>query len=164
MGSATGLSSGQVTTLLKMPVVVKPLESKFGTAAQATQARVVANILIVLLYLLIILNSQLILTSVAEEKTSRIAELLIASVDPKALLAGKIAASASLAIVQLVVWVALGFAFGSTSAMTPGQMNSHGGSDGFSFTGISPADIGGFVIFFLLGFLQMATMFAASAR
>jgi ABC-2 type transport system permease protein len=157
---ATNISSGQVGSLMKVPVDVKPLASKFGTAAQADQAKIVANLLIVLLYLLIVLNSQLIMTSVAEEKTSRIAELLVASVKPSSLLAGKIAASASLAIVQMALWVAVGFAFGSSTPTT--HLASHASpSAPFSLSGVSPTDIAGFVIFFLLGYLQMATMFAA---
>jgi len=160
VGFATNLSSNQVSALLKMPIDVRPLGSKFGTAAQADEARLVANILIFLLYLLIVLNSQLIMTSVAEEKTSRIAELLVASVNPSSLLAGKIAASATLAIVQMVLWVAIGFAFGSGASMT-GHTSSDSGQQTFSLTGISPTDVAGFVIFFLLGYLQMATLFAA---
>lgn len=166
IGFSTALSASQVAALMNMPVDVHPLASKFGTAAQADQARVVANVLIFLLYLLIVLNSQLIMTSVAEEKTSRIAELLVASVNPKALLAGKIAASASLAIVQMIVWVAIGFAVGAhtpppEAAAQSGAAASAGSGDVFSMTGISSIDIAGFVIFFLLGYLQMATMFAA---
>jgi ABC-2 type transport system permease protein len=165
IGFSTALSAKQVAALMNMPVEVHPLASKFGTAAQADQARVVANVLIFLLYLLIVLNSQLIMTSVAEEKTSRIAELLVASVNPKALLAGKIAASASLAIVQMVVWVAIGFAVGAHTpppdAVAQAGPAAPSGSDVFSLTGISSIDIAGFVIFFLLGYLQMATMFAA---
>lgn len=165
IGFSTALSPKQVAALMNMPVDVHPLASKFGTAAQADQARVVANVLIFLLYLLIVLNSQLIMTSVAEEKTSRIAELLVASVNPKALLAGKIAASASLAIVQMVVWVAIGFAVGAhtppTGAAAQTGSAPPSGSDVFALTGISSIDIAGFVIFFLLGYLQTATMFAA---
>ena len=158
VGFAMHLPPDKVSSLLKMPVVVRPLGSKFGTAAQADQARVVANILIFLLYLLIVLNSQLILTSVAEEKTSRIAELLVASVNPSSLLAGKIAASATLAILQMVLWVAIGFAFGSTAGS---RVGSDGGPPSLSLGGISSTDVAGFAVFFLLGYLQMATMFAA---
>ncbi len=162
VGFSMNLSARQVDRLLTMPIDVKPLSSKFGTAAQADQARVVANVLIFLLYLLIVLNSQLIMTSVAEEKTSRIAELLVASVRPSSLLAGKIAASASLAILQMALWVAIGFIVGThgpgaTGSINPGSTDSNA----FSLSGISPADIVGFVVFFMIGYLQMATMFAA---
>jgi ABC-2 type transport system permease protein len=166
IGFSTKLSQSQVNALLKMPVDVRPWGSKFVTAAQADSARLAANALIFVLYILIVLNAQLILTSVAEEKTSRIAELLIASVRPSSLLAGKIAASATLAVVQLIVWAAIGFALGadfgssvtSSAAMDTGARN---GSDTFSLSGISSGDIAGFIVFFLIGYLQMATLFAA---
>lgn len=161
IGFATKLSSKQVMSLLKMPIEVKPLGSKFGTAAQADQARVVANILIVLLYILIVLNSQLIMTSVAEEKTSRIAELLVASVSPSTLLAGKIAASATLAILQMALWVAIGFVFGSSATASSMHATTNASPQAMSFSGISAADIAGFIVFFFLGYLQMATIFAA---
>lgn len=159
---STGLAQKQVSGLLKFPVDMHPLESKFGTAAQADQARGVANVLIFVLYLLIVLNSQLIMTSVAEEKTSRIAELLVASVRPSALLAGKIAASATLAILQLVLWGAIGFLAGTQGNAQPAMVQG-GGDQGFSLAGISSVDIGLFVLFFLIGYLQMSTMFAAIA-
>lgn len=157
---STNLTQQQVRALIKLPVDVHPLESKFGSAAQADQARMVANVLIFLLYLLIVLNSQLIITSVAEEKTSRIAELLVASVNPSALLAGKIAASATLALLQMVLWVAIGVAVG---AQTPpgSHAEAAGAQHMLSFSAISPLDVAGFAIFFLVGYLQMSTMFAA---
>lgn len=157
---STNLTQQQVRALIKLPVDVHPLESKFGSAAQADQARMVANVLIFLLYLLIVLNSQLIITSVAEEKTSRIAELLVASVNPSALLAGKIAASATLALLQMVLWVAIGVAVG---AQTPpgSHAEAAGAQHMLSFSAISPWDVAGFAIFFLVGYLQMSTMFAA---
>lgn len=157
---STNLTQQQVRALIKLPVDVHPLESKFGSAAQADQARMVANVLIFLLYLLIVLNSQLIITSVAEEKTSRIAELLVASVNPSALLAGKIAASATLALLQMVLWVAIGVAVG---AQTPPASHAEaaGAQHMLSFSAISPWDVAGFAIFFLVGYLQMSTMFAA---
>lgn len=164
IGSSTKLSQRQVNALLHLPIDVRPLGSKFGSAQQADQARLVANVLIFVLYLLIVLNAQLIMTSVAEEKTSRIAELLVASVRPSALLAGKIAASATLAFVQLAVWAAVGFALGAdfgSSARGGMDASTAAASPALSLSGISNADIAGFVIFFLLGYLQMATLFAA---
>lgn len=163
IATSTKLAPRQVASLLQMPVDVRPLGSKFGTAAQADAARVVANVLLFVLYLLIVLNAQLIMTSVAEEKTSRIAELLVASVRPSSLLAGKIAASATLAIVQLIVWAAVGFALGSGfgSATTPGMEPASATPTTLSLTGISGHDAVGFIVFFLVGYLQMATLFAA---
>lgn len=159
---AAGLPRDQVRTLMRVPVTVHSVASKFGTAAQMNTARTIAYVLLLLLYILIMVNSQLIMSSVAEEKTSRIAELLVASVNPRALLSGKIASSATLAIAQMIIWVAMAYALGAQAG--PANAASSDNSDmGFSLTGISPGDIAGFVVFFLIGFLQTATLFAAVA-
>ncbi|HKU68599.1 MAG TPA: ABC transporter permease [Candidatus Baltobacteraceae bacterium] len=157
---AAGLQSAQVRILMHVPVTTHSVASKFGTAAQADTARTVAYVLLLLLYILIMVNSQLIMSSVAEEKTSRIAELLVASVNPRALLAGKIGSSATLAIAQMIVWVAMAYALGSQAG--PAAPSGEAADTGaFSLSGVSPADIAGFVLFFLIGFLQTATLFAA---
>ncbi|MGZ3550107.1 MAG: ABC transporter permease [Vulcanimicrobiaceae bacterium] len=160
---ATNLSASRVHSLVAIPVEIKTVASKFGTAAQSDSAHVIAYLLLFLLYVLIMMNSQIIMSSVAEEKTSRIAELLIASVNPSSLLAGKIAASATLASIQLFVWVLMTFlAAGSSGGSALTSANS---GDSFQF---SPADMSqglllGFVIFFVLAFLQTVTLFAAVA-
>jgi ABC-2 type transport system permease protein len=156
---AARLQSAQVRTLMHVPVAMHSVASKFGTAAQADSARTIAYVLLLLLYILIMVNSQLIMSSVAEEKTSRIAELLVASVNPRALLAGKIGSSATLAIAQMIVWVALAYVLGAQGGPSAGTSDTD--SSAFSLSGISAADIAGFVVFFLIGFLQTATLFAA---
>lgn len=161
---ATGMSQAKVNGLLKMQIDVRTVGSKFGTAAQAEGARAIASTLIFFLYLLIILNSQLILSSVAEEKTSRIAELLVASVQPTALLAGKIASAATLAILQMVIWIAVAALLGSAGMSgAPGASAGSIGLSGLSISSvISPLEIAAFFAFFILGYLQLATLFAAA--
>ncbi len=159
----TGKSAAQVTNITNFPVDVKPVASKFTSADQAELVRGIAYTLIFFLYILILVNSQLVTSSVAEEKTSRIAELLVASVDPVALLGGKILAGAVLALLQLIVWIA--------AAMIGGQGASSAGSshadDLFSlanlFDVLTPGVVVAFFIFFLIGFLQVSTIFAAMA-
>jgi len=121
-----------------------------------------------LLYLAIILNCQGVMTSVAEEKTSRIAELLVATTSSAQLMAGKIVAAGTTGTIQLLVWLAVGWA---TAA---GIVNAIGGpSGGVHSSDTTPPGLGAidlptgvivaFVIFFILGFLQYATLYAAAA-
>ncbi|MEO6913810.1 MAG: ABC transporter permease [Candidatus Baltobacteraceae bacterium] len=160
---ATRMSQVRVNNLLQMQVDIRTVASKFGSVADAETAHNIASVLIFFLYFLIILNSQLILSSVAEEKTSRIAELLVASVQPTALLAGKIASAATLAILQMVIWIAVGALLGSGMSQTPGASGNFTGLSGlFSSSVISPLEIGAFFAFFILGYLQLATLFAAA--
>lgn len=149
----------EVRNLIQVPVAMHSVASKFGTAAQADTARTIAYVLLLLLYILTMVNSQLIMSSVAEEKTSRIAELLVASVNPRALLSGKIMSSATLALAQMIVWVVMAYLLGAQAGSPAAGSDADASS--FSLTGISSADIAGFVVFFLIGFLQTATLFAA---
>jgi ABC-2 type transport system permease protein len=116
--------------------------------------------------MLILINSQLVTSSVAEEKTSRIAELLVASVNPMALLSGKILAGGALALLQMVVWVGAAILSGHpTGGVPPSQADD--ASDIFSlanvFDVLTPPVVVAFVIFFAIGFLQLSTIFAAMA-
>lgn len=158
---AARLRPEQIRSLMRIPIQTQPVASKFGTAAQADAAKVIAYVLLLLLYILIMVNSQLIMSSVAEEKTSRIAELLVASVNPRALLAGKVGASATLAIAQMVIWVVIAYALGAQAVPAGVPASRSADMAGFSLNGVSSLDIAGFVLFFLVGFLQTSTLFAA---
>jgi ABC-2 type transport system permease protein len=157
----TSLSPQQISSALQMPVAVHSVASKFSSAEQAEAAQTLASTLLIFLYMLTILNSQLVMSSVVEEKTTRIAELLVASVDPIALLAGKILAGATLAILQLVVWIGAGIALGSGQAASePSPFNLSGLLGGQVITfGVLVA----FAAFFVIGFLQLSTLFASLA-
>lgn len=160
----TGRNAAGVSKITSIPVTIQAVGSRFASADQATAAKGIAYTLLFFLYLLTILNSQLVMSSVAEEKTSRIAELLIASVSPSALLAGKILASATLGFLQLGVWIATAVFLTGGSSSSQG----HASSDQLmSFTNaldvLTPALIAAFLIWFIIGFLQLSTLFAAAA-
>lgn len=155
---AMSASESAIDRYMNVPITLHGINSKFASSAASDAARGLAYTLLIFLYVSILLNSQLIMTSVAEEKTSRIAELLIASVNPSALLAGKIGAAAVLAIIQLLSWFAVGYvlSFGGAGV----------GSRGLSMPlvqAITPLDIAAFAIYFILGYLQLSTVFAAAA-
>ena len=162
----TGRTSQQIDGVTNFPVDVRPVASKFSTADQAETVRNMAYTLIFFLYILILLNSQIITSSVAEEKTSRIAELLVASVDPVALLAGKIFAGAVLALLQMLVWIGAAMVTGqgaSASSAASGADTAGLLSLANLFDVITPAVLVAFLVFFLIGFLQISTLFASMA-
>lgn len=151
----THRSPMQLRSELAFPVLVRSVTARFANAAESNTAHGIAYLLLVLLYMLIVFNSQLVLTSVAEEKTSRIAELLVASVDLTTLLAGKILASTALAVLQMAVWIAIGVALAGGGS-SPSQTSF--GAVSLSALPLSTAL--GFAVFFVLGFSQMAVLFA----
>ena len=63
-----------------------------------------------LLYMMIVVYGQAIMRSVLEEKSTRVAEVVVSSVDTDTLLAGKILGVGLVAITQVVSWIVLGVA------------------------------------------------------
>lgn len=144
---------------LRFPVTVESVSARFKTVASSVTAHAIAYLLLILLYMLIVFSSQLVLTSVAEEKTSRIAELLVTSVDLTTLLVAKILVSTTLAVMQMAAWIVLAFALSGSGP----SVGAGSGVSAISFAGLPPATIIGFVVFFVLGFTQMAVLFAGLA-
>jgi ABC-2 type transport system permease protein len=160
--NVTGLSMEQIKGALDIPVVIRPIASRFGSRGEEEAAAGAATGMLFLLYLAIIMNGQLVMSSVVEEKTSRIAELLVAVVNPSKLLAGKVLAATAVAFLQLVVWIAtlvlLGGGIGSSAASASAST-----IDASAVIGnVSPLTIAAFVIFFLFGLLQVSMLLAAA--
>ena len=64
-------------------------------------------ILGMMLYMLIILYGQMVLTSVVEEKASRVIDVLVTSCSPFQIMIGKILGIALVAVVQIAIWATL---------------------------------------------------------
>ncbi len=149
------LPEAAIDRYMDVPITLRGINSKFATSAAADAAHALAYGLLFFLYISILLNSQLIMASVAEEKTSRIAELLVASVSPSALLAGKVAAAAVLAVIQMASWLAVAYLVSANTAA--------GGFSTMLLRAITPLEIAAFAVYFILGYLQLSTLFAAGA-
>ncbi|MGR4064277.1 MAG: ABC transporter permease [Vulcanimicrobiaceae bacterium] len=161
--AATGMPDEKIARILNGPVTVVSIESKFSSAAQADAARAIATLLITLLYVLVVVNSQLTMTSIAEEKTSRIAELLVSCVDLSTMLYAKIAASVTIAIVQLGLWALVGsFAFAGIGSQL-GAAPTGTAAAGAPLVSGNPWELLAiFCAFFFVGLLQLSSIFAAA--
>ena len=60
-----------------------------------------------LLYMVIILYGQMVLTSVVEEKASRVIDVMVTSCTPFQLMMGKILGIAAVALTQIAIWAVL---------------------------------------------------------
>ena len=141
-----------------------------------------------MIYMFIFLFGSMVLRGVVEEKSSRIVEVIISSVKPFQLMMGKIVGVASVGLLQFVIWVVLTLSIvtvaqsvllSDTTAMEmeqlTGQMNGTSVqimeqakqvSDNTDFmAAIGNVDFVGiltsFLLYFLLGYLFYASMFAA---
>jgi ABC-2 type transport system permease protein len=130
---------------------------------------IVGLILGVLLLMSIMLHGQNVMRGVLEEKTTRVAEIVISSVKPEALLAGKVLGVGAVGLTQIIAWFALGGYV--TSFLMPIVLKAAGGvaratpatgTAGFSLAAMPWSTLGVSLAFFLLGFLFYATLFAAA--
>lgn len=115
-----------------------------------------------LLYMMIALYGQTILRGVLEEKTTRVAEVVISSVKPDQLLAGKILGVGSVALTQVLVWTASAIYLASFSVQI---IRALGGSAadaaGIHMPTVSVGVGVALLLFFVLGFMFYASLFAA---
>jgi ABC-2 type transport system permease protein len=126
-----------------------------------------------LLYMMIVIYGQMILRGVMEEKTTRVAEVVVSSVSTDTLLAGKVLGVGAVALTQVFAWLGLSFAMGTY--VLPLLLQGMGGPAGGAAAGaptstaavmaaIPSLSLGAGLAmlgFFVLGFLFYASLFAA---
>jgi ABC-2 type transport system permease protein len=132
--------------------------SKSGESVEKGQTIGVAIGLVILLYTSLLIYGIITMRSVLEEKTSRTMEVLISTVRPFPLLAGKILGVAGVAFTQFLIWIiSLGLLL-SYGAVMGAMFNP-----GSSFPSIHvPMPVLVWVVFFFFGgYFLYAAMFAA---
>jgi ABC-2 type transport system permease protein len=125
--------------------------SEQGEREDQGAATILALVLLMILYVSILLWGQAVLTSVIEEKTSRVVEVMASGVPSTTLLLGKLLGVGSAGLTQFLVWSLslLGVSLASASMSA------------FSMPEVTPLMIGSFVAFFLLGYFFYASLYAA---
>ena len=113
-----------------------------------------------MLYMMIMLYGQNVMRSVLEEKTTRVAEVIMASVKPDILLAGKILGVGAVGLTQQIVWVGSAGAFITYGAVMAKAMGSPA-MQGVTFPTVPPMLLVSLVLFFILGYVLYSAMFAA---
>jgi ABC-2 type transport system permease protein len=122
----------------------------------------------ILLLMSIIVNGQMVMRGVLEEKTTRVAEIVISSVKPESLLAGKVIGVGGAGLTQMVAWLLLGgylqsfFAPMVLKAAGGGAAIAAGaGAASSGFAGMGWSVLGISVAYFLVGFVFYSTLYAA---
>lgn len=106
------------------------------------------------LWFAVFMISQALLTNTIEEKANRIMEVLLSSVSPIQLMAGKIAGIAATGLAMLGTWVVF---FYLAVKFIPRLMGVKPSFD-LSVIATDPVFIGSFLIYFLLGYLLFAAL------
>lgn len=137
----------------------------------------------IIIYITMFIFGAMVMRGVMEEKTTRIAEVIISSVKPFQLMMGKIIGIGAVGLTQMLLWIILIFiismaagAFLPTDVMqqvqdiqnNPGMMSSNPGQFSTAAKGIAnltnlnwPLIVGCFLFYFLGGYLFYSALFAA---
>jgi ABC-2 type transport system permease protein len=122
---------------------------------------ILATALVILMFMAIITYGQWVATSVAEEKSSRVMELLITAATPRQLLLGKVMGAGGAGLVQYVAIVAAALGGlllqGTISRLVLGE----NAGEPIQLQGLNPGVLLVVGLFFVGGFALYATLYAA---
>ncbi len=150
-----GIPSDDATKIVA-PVSIQQTVLVANRSAEALGALGIAFVMAMVLMFSLLTYGTMVMRGVLEEKSTRIAEVLLCIVTSDELMAGKIVGIGCVGLAQIAIWAAL---FGVlTEAAIAGSPLVHqlvGGTD------IGAGVIVAFTIFYVLGYLFYSAMFAA---
>jgi ABC-2 type transport system permease protein len=112
-----------------------------------------------LLYMSIVLYGQIVMRGVLEEKTSRVAEVVVSSVRPEILLGGKVIGAGGVGLTQQLIWAATTFAM--LKARGPIMERLGLPASSFVMPDVSVGTALLLLLFFILGFTFYSSLYAA---
>jgi ABC-2 type transport system permease protein len=135
----------EVAALVMRPAIEVRAVSKEGKRT-GMGATLMPLLSMLLLYMGIVGISQMLISSTLEEKANRIYEVLLSSVSPFQLMAGKILGICGVGLTLLTLW--------SGGGLIAAALQGAGGL-------VTGAQIGWFLVYYLLGFLMIASLMVA---
>lgn len=148
---------------VRVRLATQKITGRGTTTESGEQALIMAFGTAILLFLSIMIYGIQVMSSVLEEKTTRIVEVLVSSLRPFQLMLGKVIGAGAVGIVQLTVWA------GSAALLTSQQgrlatfLSREAAPAGASFQipPVPPATLAVLLTYFLLGYFLYAAVFAA---
>jgi ABC-2 type transport system permease protein len=145
--AARGISTNDVTQL------TTPVTLDTSASGNTVAAFGAAYVFFLLMYMVIMLYGMNTARSIIEEKTSRVFEVLLATIKPDELLAGKIIGVGAVGLTQICIWMVTALALLSTHMAGSLVAGGH--------TLVTPAQAGFFILYFIFGFLIYSSIAAA---
>jgi ABC-2 type transport system permease protein len=146
-----GIAGAEADTYLE-PVTIKTVER--AQHEDSESAEVCVSVLFFVMYLVIMLYGMNVARSIIEEKTSRIFEVMMATIRPEALMAGKIIGVGSVGLTQVGIWL------GMLLLLAASSIAIHLGGDTLRISLTGP-QIAFFFVYFILGYLLYSSIAAA---
>ena len=155
--AARGIPSSDVQALTK-DIDIKTVQVKNGTetATNALSTFWAAYAMAFLLSFTVVMYGMNVGRSVIQEKTSRIFEVMLATVTPGDMLAGKLIGIGAVGLTQIAIWVTAAVLFAGSALgvrLMSGDMKIH----------VSAAQVVLFILYFVLGYALYSTLFAGLA-
>jgi ABC-2 type transport system permease protein len=141
------------------------LNNEKNKNADAGVATIIGYVAGFLMYFILLLYGSQVMMGVTEEKTSRIAEVVVSSVKPFQLMIGKIIGIGMVALTQFLIWIACIFIIynvGKSSGNMGGAATGMVGQIQNVFTSVNvPIVVGCFIFYLLAGFFFYSSLYAA---
>jgi len=156
----------EVKVDLTLPVI--DIDKEEDTATSSVLSYILALAMDMMLYMFILIYGQMVMTSIIEEKTNRVLELVVSSVKPQWLMLGKIIGVGLVAITQILIWTGILGLCSSFALPMMAAMPEASNEPMFAGMLAQLSDVGFMVslavymlLFFIGGYLFYSAIFAA---
>lgn len=158
-----GISADRVALLtsLKLDAKTEKITDKGREKAGGVASLLFAYVIFFLLYMVLAVYGQTMLRGVMEEKTTRVAEVVVSSARSTTLLMGKILGISAVALTQVVVWIAMGFLIYSKRGAILEKFGAPPAAGLVSLPSIEPGIAVLLILFFILGLVFYMSLYAA---
>jgi ABC-2 type transport system permease protein len=177
-----GLDSARIAevTNVRLQMPTMRISDKGKGGAGGFGGYILGFVIAFLMYMIMALYGQQVLRGVMEEKTTRVAEVVVSSVRPVTLMAGKVLGVGAVVVIQQALWIGLTSVMGTLLAPTLrriGETGANASAAGAAARGTGAAASNDImaqvsasisaelmiatVVFFVLGFLFYASLYAA---
>lgn len=146
---------------VRLRLATQKISGKKATGESGEQAFVLAFAMAVILFMAILLYGVNVMSSVLEEKTTRVVEILISSLRPFELMLGKVIGAGAVGIVQLTVWGVSAKLLTAQQGRLAAVMGSGQQGAGLQLPQVPTTTMLVLLAYFLLGYFLYAAVFAA---
>jgi ABC-2 type transport system permease protein len=131
-------------------------ENKITKSGVLEETEVIGQLIMMVMFVMILYMTLLswgmsVQRAIIEEKSSRVIEVMLSSVEPRDLFFGKIIGIGSLGLTQVAVWSVMFLAIGFSSTIATAQF--------MSYVHVNLSDVLFFLVFFILGFMFYSSLF-----
>lgn len=150
--TAAGLAADRVRSLTR-PLEFKTIQlTAQGAREDRRESFLASALLLMLLYTSLAMWGSAIMNGVVEEKTNRVVEVIVSSIDPVQLFGGKLLGVGAAGLTQFAIWSGTLFFLGAHAATFVGSV---------SLPALGAGVFAAFILFFLLGYFFYGALFAA---